>query len=74
MKFSTLEYESRFKKIMEKIWILNIYQLNIYNVLNLTFKVKIDQYLMLSVINFTLFRMINLQITVYTVLSNLGFA
>ena len=53
MKFPTLESESRSKKIMEKVWILNIYQLNIYNVLSLIFKVKMDQYLMLSVINFT---------------------
>ena len=36
----TLESESRSKQIMKKLCILNIYQLNIYNALNLMFKVK----------------------------------
>ena len=36
----TLESESRSKQIIKELCILNIYQLNEYNVLNLMFKVK----------------------------------
>ena len=37
---STLESELRSKQKMKKLFILNIYQLNIYNALNLMFNVK----------------------------------
>ena len=36
----TSQSESRSKQIMRELCVLNIYQLNIYNVLNLMFKVK----------------------------------
>ena len=50
---STIESELRSKQIMKELCILNIYQLNIYNALNLMFKVKKSRYLMLFRTNFT---------------------
>ena len=38
----TSQPESRYKQIMRELCVLNIHQLNIYNVLNLMFKVKND--------------------------------
>ena len=49
----TLESEARPKQIMKEFGILNIYQLNVYNVLNLMLKLKMAVYLVLFRTNTT---------------------